>query len=122
MKFDWSSFDRGISISTFKTKKDESKEEINIKNLAIFFGENPSENRTIVSFSRESLNKTIAKAIKNVIGIVKISTLGNKKRYSLPSSKNVILITEVMRAIWMKYITEVTKKSVKKSEPNTDTN
>jgi hypothetical protein len=95
---------------------------MSIKNLAIFFGENPSEKRTMVSFSRESLNKTIAKAMKKVIGRVKINTFGSKKRYSFPSSKNVILITEVIRAICMKYITEVIKNSVKNNEPKTDIN
>jgi hypothetical protein len=72
------------------------------KKPAIFFDEKPSENRTIVSFSRESLNNAIAIAIKNVIGSVNIKIFGSKNMYNLPSSKKVIFITEVMRAICMK--------------------
>jgi hypothetical protein len=89
-------------MSALRIKKAESKDEIVRKNLAIFLGGSPRENRTIVSFSRESLNKTIANAIKNVIGSVKISTFGSKNIYSLPSSKKVIFITDVMRAICIK--------------------
>ena len=47
------------------------------KNLAILFGEPPSVNITMLSFSFESLKSVIASETKNAIGTTKSSTRGS---------------------------------------------
>lgn len=74
------------------SSKTESKNDINIKKFAIFFGLCPSVNKTILSFSFDSLKKLIATDTKNAIGTVKSRIWGIINKYSLRSSTKLISI------------------------------